>query len=425
MRRIDFIRSLILLFGIQAVPSQLYTQYHRVFLLQCFIRGFRFYDGPKLLEQMKVGAMIELQREPKNKHDNEAIALYFNGTKIGYVPKEENSLFSKLMDSELLDLQAEITHLEPSAKAWENVAIVIYALKESTEKLPEKASYLTILETPKYSTLKISKQRIFNFKNNKNKIIEVEKNAQKFYADNKDKPIFNLFKSEEEFVTAAKEIKFVVQKPTKLAEEDIKIELKATDYYTETYFDDDDYYRYLQLKYPNQLGLNQEEVNEINMTIFENTKKILNKHDHHILIEKDLAALPAPVVTKEQIKDDIDQVMHKTMADLEKKLNTINSDLAKVTDIDKQLNRINKTFVKKQEKIIDIINDYNTALDEKFDSFIHKLDGYELKLEENFKDTEMYIAKITNTDYLTNHVTHIVEKADKVGNIFYELLLKI
>ena len=153
MNRSTFLRNLIATFGLSVIPPDWIRQYQKIYLLQCFVRGFRFYNGEAILHTMKVGDMLELVREPGNKHDHAAIALYYNMEKIGYIPRESNEVLSRLMDAEVIELQAEITHIEQEAKAWENVHIAVYVLKELKESL-DKNAYLTELVTPKYYTIK-------------------------------------------------------------------------------------------------------------------------------------------------------------------------------------------------------------------------------------------------------------------------------
>lgn len=155
MTRTDFIKSLIGLFGITVLPKNIVRQYQKIYLLQSFIRGFRFSEGPELLSEMKEGDMLELVREPDNPHDPCAIALHFNDHHVGYLPREDNEMLSRLLDASVINLMAEITHLKREAAAWENVHIAVYVLKDvSNETLPKQAGYLTILDTPHYRTLK-------------------------------------------------------------------------------------------------------------------------------------------------------------------------------------------------------------------------------------------------------------------------------
>ncbi|TAE36271.1 MAG: hypothetical protein EAY66_07495 [Sphingobacteriales bacterium] len=154
MNRSSFIRNLIGTFGLSVVPLHLIKQYQKIYLLQCFVRGFRFYDGETMLNAMKEGDMLELVREPDNTYDNCAIALYYNRQKIGFVPAESNEVLSRLMDAKVVELQAEITHLEKKAQAWENVHIAVYVLKDNVDTIHPNQPYLTQLETPHYHSLK-------------------------------------------------------------------------------------------------------------------------------------------------------------------------------------------------------------------------------------------------------------------------------
>jgi HIRAN domain len=157
MKRSEFIKNLILLFGATVLPGALQAmvhQYQRIYLLQSFVRGFQYYDGKKLLKKMKNGALLELVREPNNEYDEFAIAIHYQGKKIGFVPAESNEILAKIIDADLLKLHAEITHLEPNATAWENTAIAIYVLKPNTDELPKGGQYLLNLEVPHYRSLR-------------------------------------------------------------------------------------------------------------------------------------------------------------------------------------------------------------------------------------------------------------------------------
>ncbi len=164
MNRLSFISRLIALGGLSFLSGKTIStkQYQKFYLLQSFIRGFQYYDGPSLINQMKEGDMLELVREPDNEYDPCAIALHWNNHKIGFVPAEDNEMLSKLLDIGIPELIAEITFLQTDAAAWENVRIAISVLKEipSAEQVPSTAAYLTELETPHYRTLKRADQTL-------------------------------------------------------------------------------------------------------------------------------------------------------------------------------------------------------------------------------------------------------------------------
>jgi len=158
MHRSVFLQRLIASLAIGRLPVEITKQFRKIYLLQCFAAGFRHYEGMQLLEQMKAGDLLELVREPDNKYDDCAIALHWQGKKIGFIPADTNEMLSYLLDAEALSLFAVITHLEKNAQPWENVAVAIYFVQEVNKDLPAHAGYLTLIEAPHYRTLNKKKQ---------------------------------------------------------------------------------------------------------------------------------------------------------------------------------------------------------------------------------------------------------------------------
>jgi len=78
MNRASFIHSLVDGAGLAAIPKHWVKHYQKVYLLQCFVRGFRFTNGDEaLLGEMKEGMILQLVREPENEHDCFAITTAF------------------------------------------------------------------------------------------------------------------------------------------------------------------------------------------------------------------------------------------------------------------------------------------------------------------------------------------------------------
>lgn len=183
MTRGSFIAGLIALGGLHFLKGNNSATYQQYYLLQCFISGFRFYQGPKLLSSMKVNDMLELVREPNNEFDQNAIALHWNKNKIGYIPAKSNEILSKLIDINIIELQAEITYLNADVKEWENVTIAISVLKKIDKKIPENVKYLTQLETPHYTTVRNNNETITKFYN-KESVFAKQKNYKEFLLTN-------------------------------------------------------------------------------------------------------------------------------------------------------------------------------------------------------------------------------------------------
>ena len=155
MKRSSFIKSLIGLPAIGLINVESFTQYEKVYLKQFFVRGFSYYLGPKIIDEINKSGQLEMVREPENKFDKRAIALHFNNKKIGYLPRESNKTISILMDTELLEFHAELTQIESDASDWEKIRVAVFALKEikKSEDL-KKIEPFSELYTPNYYSLK-------------------------------------------------------------------------------------------------------------------------------------------------------------------------------------------------------------------------------------------------------------------------------
>lgn len=68
------------------------------FLFKTYIAGFSYYNGVKIFTKLAIGTELQMRREVDNKYDSRAIALYFDGEKIGFIPREDNVILSGFLD---------------------------------------------------------------------------------------------------------------------------------------------------------------------------------------------------------------------------------------------------------------------------------------------------------------------------------------
>ena len=81
-----------------------------IHLFDSYVAGTTHLDDRSVLEQIKVGDMLSLQRE-ENKFDSNAIIILNDaGKKLGYVPEKDNIIFARLMDAGKL-LKARISKI--------------------------------------------------------------------------------------------------------------------------------------------------------------------------------------------------------------------------------------------------------------------------------------------------------------------------
>lgn len=71
-----------------------------IYLLDIVVAGTSFCKEIGELEPLLTPeTALKMIRQPKNEHDELAIGIYFNTTRIGWVPMEHNEVISSLMDA--------------------------------------------------------------------------------------------------------------------------------------------------------------------------------------------------------------------------------------------------------------------------------------------------------------------------------------
>ncbi|MGG7036326.1 MAG: HIRAN domain-containing protein [Flavobacterium sp.] len=250
MTRGNFLRNLIGFYGIASLPLEMVKQYQKVYLLQCFVRGFQYYEGPKIINQINTSGLLEMVREPDNKYDPCAIALYFNNKKIGFIPMESNEVLSVLLDTKLLNLQAEITHIKPNAADWESIYVAIYAMTEIKDRqTQENIEPYTLLETPEYYTLKSNHNTYTRvYLEEENEILNGEQFYEVLVANSSTDDVYDLihnsFDNGQEMETVVNQSRIVIQKntiPKDISISDIEATLNDETIKIGNIFDDDGY----------------------------------------------------------------------------------------------------------------------------------------------------------------------------------------
>lgn len=80
-----------------------------------YVAGFTYYDGIDVIGDLKIGTPLRLIVEPENRFDPHAVAIYYGGSKLGFIPSEENKLISQFLQlgyDELFELKINRISLE-------------------------------------------------------------------------------------------------------------------------------------------------------------------------------------------------------------------------------------------------------------------------------------------------------------------------
>lgn len=79
----------------------------KLFFKECNLHGRMYHDCDEVFDELKVGTVLSLVREPDNNHDPDAIAVTYykvvDGVCIdkyllGYIPRESNKEMATIMD---------------------------------------------------------------------------------------------------------------------------------------------------------------------------------------------------------------------------------------------------------------------------------------------------------------------------------------
>lgn len=70
-----------------------------IVVLETKVAGTMYYEPHEFEPLVKKDLQLKMVREPDNKYDKFAVALFLEGGKIGYLPKSKNEVIARLMDA--------------------------------------------------------------------------------------------------------------------------------------------------------------------------------------------------------------------------------------------------------------------------------------------------------------------------------------
>lgn len=109
--------------GLGEVIKPLSREIH---LFDTYIAGTTHLKDPSVLDEIKVGDRLMLQREDNRFDDNAILVLNEAKKKLGYVPEKDNIVFARLMDAGKL-LCGKIKRIEPKG-SFRMIGISIYLI---------------------------------------------------------------------------------------------------------------------------------------------------------------------------------------------------------------------------------------------------------------------------------------------------------
>lgn len=93
----DMVLEAVKMNGIENVVMPLMNE---IFLSSTKIAGTRYCDNQDVFKGLEKNVPLLLEREADNKYDSNAIkVMTTDREKLGYIPKSDNSIYARLMDS--------------------------------------------------------------------------------------------------------------------------------------------------------------------------------------------------------------------------------------------------------------------------------------------------------------------------------------
>lgn len=106
----------------------------RKHLLHCNIAGFTYYEGPIVFNRLQIGTELRLVVEPENQYDHDAIALYFEEHKLGFIPRTENKTLSIFLKQGYDDLfEVFINRVSPNEYPENQIGVIVYLKKKNLQ----------------------------------------------------------------------------------------------------------------------------------------------------------------------------------------------------------------------------------------------------------------------------------------------------
>ena len=129
MKRRTFLNSLLggIGLGVLVRPARARMASSTILVQESPVAGFQHHKGEHLWSFLRPGEPLRLVRETGNAHDPNAVAVYFRGDKLGYVPRRENATVAQMLDRGQR-LEARIVRLLDEPNPWRRVRFSVELL---------------------------------------------------------------------------------------------------------------------------------------------------------------------------------------------------------------------------------------------------------------------------------------------------------
>ena len=97
----------------------------RILVQSSPLAGSQYYAVGEFWGELRVGDLLELIREPDNRHDRHAIRVEWRGQQLGYVPRASNRSIAAALDAGDR-LSARVSSVSDNKNPWQRVAFEVF-----------------------------------------------------------------------------------------------------------------------------------------------------------------------------------------------------------------------------------------------------------------------------------------------------------
>ena len=111
------------------------------FFMDCHLAGRKYHDADEVWDKLKVGTLLQLQRDLENRHDTDAVAVMYHNEedgddyRIGYIPREDNETIASILEMGWTDMfECRISKINPDAHYENQIRLTIRIVRNEKKK---------------------------------------------------------------------------------------------------------------------------------------------------------------------------------------------------------------------------------------------------------------------------------------------------
>ena len=114
----------------------------KLFYLECNLAGRQYHDADEVWDELKIGTLLELRRDPENRYDENAVAVMYNRKSeegeddeefiLGYIPRDYNLTIAQLLEMGWTNIfECRISRITPDAHYENQIRMIIRIVRNN------------------------------------------------------------------------------------------------------------------------------------------------------------------------------------------------------------------------------------------------------------------------------------------------------